>query len=244
ACLRQHQPSRLCAAGYILREFNRASGSGDDPDRPWHQYQRSLYRGGSSRGSHAYARHRRNGRTMGYGSPFERSGFVLRAGFAGASRARRLYRRVPDPVGNVPRPPCHGRRGCLWRSRDNFLCASFRTVCIPGPEPPFMAVAGSGFSRRTDTRRDDRLAALSGPLPATRVSHFRASRQPPSLALEISAWRSVMTAANVLALLPLLLIAGTSVVVLVAVAVGRNHAVAFGLTLTGLAAGFCSIFFI
>ena len=53
-----------------------------------------------------------------------------------------------------------------------------------------------------------------------------------------------MTAANVLALLPLLLIAGTSVVVLVAVAVGRNHAVAFGLTLTGLAAGFCSIFFI
>lgn len=53
-----------------------------------------------------------------------------------------------------------------------------------------------------------------------------------------------MTAADVLALLPLLLIAATSVVVLIAAAVGRNHAVAFGLTLAGLAAGFCSIFFV
>lgn len=53
-----------------------------------------------------------------------------------------------------------------------------------------------------------------------------------------------MTAADMLALLPLLLIAGTSVVVLIALAVGRNHAVAFGLTLAGLAAAFCSIFFV
>lgn len=53
-----------------------------------------------------------------------------------------------------------------------------------------------------------------------------------------------MTATDVLALLPLLLIAGTSVVVLLALAVGRNHAVAFGLTLAGLAAAFCSIFFV
>ncbi len=53
-----------------------------------------------------------------------------------------------------------------------------------------------------------------------------------------------MTAADMLALLPLLLIAGTSVVVLIAVAVGRNHAVAFGLTLAGLTASFFSIFFV
>ncbi|MFZ0661474.1 MAG: NADH-quinone oxidoreductase subunit N [Acidobacteriaceae bacterium] len=53
-----------------------------------------------------------------------------------------------------------------------------------------------------------------------------------------------MTATDMLALLPLLIIAGTSVVVLIALAVGRNHAVAFGLTLAGLAAGFCSIFFV
>jgi NADH-quinone oxidoreductase subunit N len=53
-----------------------------------------------------------------------------------------------------------------------------------------------------------------------------------------------MTAADVLALLPLLLIAATSVVVMAAAAVGRNHAVAFGLTLAGLAASFCSIFFV
>ena len=53
-----------------------------------------------------------------------------------------------------------------------------------------------------------------------------------------------MTAADVLALLPLLLIAATSVAVMAAAAVGRNHTVAFGLTLAGLAASFCSIFFV
>ena len=53
-----------------------------------------------------------------------------------------------------------------------------------------------------------------------------------------------MTAADVLALFPLLLIAATSVVVMVAAAVGRNHTVAFGLTLAGLAASFCSVFFV
>jgi len=53
-----------------------------------------------------------------------------------------------------------------------------------------------------------------------------------------------MTAADVLALLPLLLIAATSVAVMAAAAMGRNHAVAFGLTLAGLAASFCSIFFV
>ena len=45
-----------------------------------------------------------------------------------------------------------------------------------------------------------------------------------------------MTAAGLVALLPLLLVAAASVVVMIAVAVGRNHAVAFGLTLAGLAA--------
>lgn len=53
-----------------------------------------------------------------------------------------------------------------------------------------------------------------------------------------------MTAADVLDLLPLLLIAGSSVAVLIAAAVGRNHAVAFGLSLAGLAASFGSIFFV
>lgn len=53
-----------------------------------------------------------------------------------------------------------------------------------------------------------------------------------------------MTAADVFTLLPLLLIAATSVVVMAAAAVGRNHSVAFGLTLAGLAASFCSIFFV
>lgn len=53
-----------------------------------------------------------------------------------------------------------------------------------------------------------------------------------------------MTAADVLALLPLLLVAATSVVVMLVIAVDRNHAVAFGLTLAGLAASFCSIFFV
>ena len=53
-----------------------------------------------------------------------------------------------------------------------------------------------------------------------------------------------MTAVDLLALLPLLLVAATSVVVLVATAVGRNHAVALVLTLAGLAGSFCSIFFV
>src|ERR1035441_1170447 len=53
-----------------------------------------------------------------------------------------------------------------------------------------------------------------------------------------------MTAVDLLALLPLLMVAVTAVVVLGAVAAGRNHAVALGLTLAGLAAGFGSIFFV
>src|SRR5665213_2580167 len=53
-----------------------------------------------------------------------------------------------------------------------------------------------------------------------------------------------MTAVDLLALLPLLLVAATAVVMLGGVAVGRNHAVAFGLTLAGLAAGFGSMFFV
>jgi NADH-quinone oxidoreductase subunit N len=48
-----------------------------------------------------------------------------------------------------------------------------------------------------------------------------------------------MTATDVLALLPLVLIAATSVLVMVAAAVRRNHALALGITLAGLAADFC-----
>ncbi|MDQ2946473.1 MAG: NADH-quinone oxidoreductase subunit N [Acidobacteriota bacterium] len=52
-----------------------------------------------------------------------------------------------------------------------------------------------------------------------------------------------MTASDILALLPLLLVAATSVVVMLAAAMHRSHALAFGLTLAGLASAFCSIFF-
>src|SRR5271156_3123081 len=53
-----------------------------------------------------------------------------------------------------------------------------------------------------------------------------------------------MTGADVLALLPLLMIAAASFVVMVAAAVVRKHTVAFGLALAGIAASFCSIFFV
>lgn len=53
-----------------------------------------------------------------------------------------------------------------------------------------------------------------------------------------------MTATDVLTLLPLLIIAGTSVVVMLTIAIGRSHAAALSLTLAGLAASFCSLFFV
>lgn len=51
-----------------------------------------------------------------------------------------------------------------------------------------------------------------------------------------------MNTADILALLPLLLIAGTAVVVMLGIAFKRNHALAAGLTLAGLTAAFISIF--
>lgn len=53
-----------------------------------------------------------------------------------------------------------------------------------------------------------------------------------------------MNGVHLISLLPLLFVAGTSVLVLLAIAVRRNHAVAFALTLAGLAAGFCSTFLV
>lgn len=53
-----------------------------------------------------------------------------------------------------------------------------------------------------------------------------------------------MTAAGLLALLPLLIVAATAIVVMLAAAVHRIHALALGLTLAGLAAAFCSVFFV
>src|SRR5271168_30744 len=50
-----------------------------------------------------------------------------------------------------------------------------------------------------------------------------------------------MTTADMLALLPLLVVAGTAVLVMLAIACKRNHALAAGLTLAGLAAAFISI---
>lgn len=52
-----------------------------------------------------------------------------------------------------------------------------------------------------------------------------------------------MNAIKVISLLPLLFIVGTSVAVLLAIAIRRNHAVTFVLTLVGLAGAFCSTFF-
>jgi NADH-quinone oxidoreductase subunit N len=46
-----------------------------------------------------------------------------------------------------------------------------------------------------------------------------------------------------LALLPLLLVAATSVIVMLAAALRRSHALALGLTLAGLSGAFCSVFF-
>lgn len=51
-----------------------------------------------------------------------------------------------------------------------------------------------------------------------------------------------MNAAEMLALLPLLVIAGASVVVMLAIAFNRNHAFVAGLTLVGLAAAFISLY--
>ncbi len=51
-----------------------------------------------------------------------------------------------------------------------------------------------------------------------------------------------MNATDTLALLPLVLLATTAVLVMLGIAVRRNHKLALGLTLTGLAASFLSIF--
>lgn len=50
-----------------------------------------------------------------------------------------------------------------------------------------------------------------------------------------------MNTADMLALLPLIVIAGTSIVVMLGIAVKRNHALTVGLTLAGLTAAFLSI---
>ncbi len=52
-----------------------------------------------------------------------------------------------------------------------------------------------------------------------------------------------LNAGHVISLLPLLLVAGTSLVVLLAIAIRRNHSAAFALTLAGLAAAFITTFF-
>ena len=51
-----------------------------------------------------------------------------------------------------------------------------------------------------------------------------------------------MTGADLQALLPLILVAASVTVVMVGIAVRRNHGAALGLTLLGLAAAFCSLF--
>ena len=53
-----------------------------------------------------------------------------------------------------------------------------------------------------------------------------------------------MTASDLFALLPVLSVAATAVIVMLAVAVHRSHALALALTLLGLAGAFCSLFFV
>jgi NADH-quinone oxidoreductase subunit N len=53
-----------------------------------------------------------------------------------------------------------------------------------------------------------------------------------------------MNGIHLISLLPILLVAGTSVLVLLSIAIRRNHAVAFALTLTGLATALCATFFL
>ena len=53
-----------------------------------------------------------------------------------------------------------------------------------------------------------------------------------------------MTASDLFALLPLLSVAATAVIIMLAVAVHRSHALALALTLLGLAGAFCSLFFV
>lgn len=52
-----------------------------------------------------------------------------------------------------------------------------------------------------------------------------------------------MNAFHIMSLLPLILVAGTSVAALLAIAIRRNHALVLALTLIGLAASFCSTFY-
>ena len=51
-----------------------------------------------------------------------------------------------------------------------------------------------------------------------------------------------MDARDITALLPLILLAGTANVVMLAIAFKRNHALAAGLTLAGLGAAFLALF--
>ena len=56
---------------------------------------------------------------------------------------------------------------------------------FPGAEHAQLAIAGFGDSRRAHAGRDDRFAALAGPLPAARVPYVRASRKPIPGSLEM-----------------------------------------------------------
>jgi NADH-quinone oxidoreductase subunit N len=53
-----------------------------------------------------------------------------------------------------------------------------------------------------------------------------------------------VTASDLFALLPLISVAATSVIIMLAVAVRRSHALVLALTLLGLAGAFCSLFFV
>ena len=132
--LYQHQPSRFRAAGSIRRQHDRATGRIDDDDLPRDQHRRALRRGRSAAGAHAHARNGRHGRPVGHRTPIERGRVILRSGVAGIAWTGRLHRRIPGSVGNLPRECRHGRRGRCWRSRSDFLCASFSAAGVPGAE--------------------------------------------------------------------------------------------------------------
>ena len=85
---------------------------------------------------------------------------------------------------------------------------------------------------------DGRDTALVGPVPAARAGYLPAGHG----AIGATGFGEMSVSENqLIALLPLLIVAGTSIVVMLAVAVHRDHRLSATLTFIGLAAAFASL---
>src|ERR1700722_8697844 len=92
-------------------------------------------------------------------------------------------------------------------------------------------------------RPNDDLSPLAGPLPTTGTER-RAPQSDSNTAKPASAGdrqEISMSTADLDALLPLLIMSATAVVVMLAIAIRRNHLVAATIALVGVAASFCSL---